>query len=233
MTALGGGSMPLAGGDLGPWLAVVLLGGFHGLNPAMGWLVAVWRGTQGRGVPTILGSIGLVAIGHALAVGAFVALFALGETAVPVELLRVAVAVVLVGAGGLALARRLHVRWVGMRIGRRALVAWSFLVSAAHGAGLMLVAVMATAPTTAATAATVGGTMAFFCPIPLPASVSPVIGGVAAVAVHALAMLAVMGVVAIGVHRVLGVGILRTAWLDVDRVWAVALLAAGALMLLG
>jgi hypothetical protein len=32
---------------------------------------------------------------------------------------------------------------------------------------------------------------------------------------------------------VLGVGILRTAWLDVDRVWAVALLAAGALMLLG
>jgi hypothetical protein len=230
VTALGGGSMPLAGGDLGPWLAVVLLGGFHGLNPAMGWLVAVWRGTQGRGVPTILGSLGLVAIGHALAVGAFVGLFALGETAVPVELLRVVVAVVLVGAGGLALARRLHVRWVGMRIGRRALVAWSFLVSAAHGAGLMLVAVMAAAPATVATA---GGTMAFFCPIPVPSSVSPVIGGVAAVSVHALAMLAVMGVVAIGVHRVLGVGILRTAWLDVDRVWAVALLAAGALMLLG
>ena len=35
-----------------------------------------------------------------------------------------------------------HPRWVGMRVGPRELVLWSFLMASAHGAGLMLVPVL-------------------------------------------------------------------------------------------
>src|SRR5207244_1388583 len=37
---------------------------------------------------------------------------------------------------------RSHPRWVGMRVTPRDLVVWSFLMSSAHGAGLMLVPVL-------------------------------------------------------------------------------------------
>ena len=30
--------------DLSPWLVLIALGAFHGLNPAMGWLFAVALG---------------------------------------------------------------------------------------------------------------------------------------------------------------------------------------------
>jgi hypothetical protein len=42
-------------------------------------------------------------------------------------------------AGYKVLSRFRHPRWVGMRVGSRDLVAWSFLMAMAHGAGLMLV----------------------------------------------------------------------------------------------
>jgi hypothetical protein len=39
-----------------------------------------------------------------------------------------------------------HPRWVGMRVGPRDLVLWSFLMSSAHGAGLMLVPMLLRLP---------------------------------------------------------------------------------------
>ena len=41
-----------------------------------------------------------------------------------------------------AATRFRHPRWVGMRVGPRELVFWSFLMASAHGAGLMLVPVL-------------------------------------------------------------------------------------------
>ena len=32
-----------------PWLTLALLGAYHGLNPAMGWLFAVALGVEGKG----------------------------------------------------------------------------------------------------------------------------------------------------------------------------------------
>jgi hypothetical protein len=31
-----------------PWLALIVLGAYHGLNPAMGWLFAVGPGLRGH-----------------------------------------------------------------------------------------------------------------------------------------------------------------------------------------
>src|SRR2546423_15589150 len=47
-----------------PWLALALLGAYHGLNPGMGWLFAVARGLQGGGRGVGLASLVPIAIGH-------------------------------------------------------------------------------------------------------------------------------------------------------------------------
>ena len=65
--------------NLSPWLLLIALGAFHGLNPAMGWLFAVALGLyrQSRGV--VLVSLIPIALGHAAAIAVVVyAVMALG-----------------------------------------------------------------------------------------------------------------------------------------------------------
>jgi hypothetical protein len=54
--------------DLGPWLGVVGLGAFHGLNPAMGWLFAVALGLHRGSRRSVLLALAPIALGHATAV---------------------------------------------------------------------------------------------------------------------------------------------------------------------
>jgi len=163
-----------------------------------------------------------IALGHEASIGLVAALLALAQMVAAAELLRPVSAVVLIGFGIFKLARsRWHPRWVGMRVNARDLVVWSFLMSSAHGAGLMLVPVL------------------LGLPVPAAAADLPTIGlagqtllqDAAAVVVHTAAMLVVMGVVALLVYDKLGVDVLRRAWLNVDLVWAVAVLAAGVVTL--
>jgi hypothetical protein len=53
----------------------------------------------------------------------------------------------------------------------------------------------------------------------------------AAVAVHTLAMFAVMAAVALVVYDRLGLTILKRTWFNVDLVWAGALVVAGGIVL--
>ena len=126
-----------------PWFTLALLGAYHGLNPGMGWLFAVARGLQDRSRTAVLRAFGPIALGHALSVAVVVAVVAASHTVVSSNALR------LTGAGALVffglyklLAPMSHPRWVGMRVNARDLTAWSFLMSTAHGAGLMLVPVV-------------------------------------------------------------------------------------------
>src|SRR5688500_1273247 len=110
-------------------LALVSLGALHGINPGMGWLFAVSLGLQEGRRAAVWGALGPLALGHALAVGAAVALaLAAGLVLSPVEL-RWGMAAALAGVGALHLTRHRHSRWVGMRVGARDLTLWSFLVS--------------------------------------------------------------------------------------------------------
>jgi len=64
-------------------------------------------------------------------------------TVAAAELLRPIGAIGLVAFGVFKLVKpRSHPRWVGLRVSLRDLVVWSFLMSSAHGAGLMLVPVL-------------------------------------------------------------------------------------------
>jgi hypothetical protein len=112
---------------LWPWLTLALLGAYHGLNPAMGWLFAVALGLQERRRAAVLRAFAPIAMGHAVSVGAVVALFGAVQALVDLGVLRLigAVALVIFGLYKL-LAPMSHPRWVGMRVNFRDLTAWSF-----------------------------------------------------------------------------------------------------------
>jgi hypothetical protein len=209
-----------------PWLALGVLGAYHGLNPAMGWLFAVARGLQERKLAAVLQALVPIAVGHELAVGVAVVLVGLAELAAAGALLRAAGALVLVGFGIFKLLRpRWHPRWVGMRVRQRDLVVWSFLMSSAHGAGLMLLPVLLGLPLPAQAEELASHAR------PAGLAGTTLLQDLAAVGVHTLAMLAVMAVVAVVVYTRLGVGVLRKAWINLDALWAAALVLAGVLTL--
>jgi hypothetical protein len=56
--------------------------------------------------------------------------------------------------------------------------------------------------------------------------------GLAILAAHTAAMFLVMGAVALVVYETIGLALLRRAWVNLDLVWGVALVLAGAVMLL-
>jgi hypothetical protein len=207
-----------------PWLALAVLGAYHGLNPAMGWLFAVALGLQEQRRSAVLRALPPIALGHAIAVLLVVLIVGVAGVVVPPDALRYACAVVLILFGLYKLARRRHPRWVGMRVGFGDLTAWSFLMATAHGAGLMLVPVLL-GPSSAGQT---HGAHVHGAASGLPTA----LGDLAVVGLHTLSMLAVMGVVAIVVYEKLGLMILKRAWFNVDLLWAGALIGAGVITLI-
>ena len=129
-------------------LTVAGLGIFHGLNPAMGWLFAVALGLQASSSPgprraAALRALPPIAAGHLLSVGAVAAGFAVTASAVTSRAVTIGAGAVLVGMGLWRLLSQRHFRWVGMKLTPWELGTWSFLMSSVHGAGLMLVPVLA------------------------------------------------------------------------------------------
>jgi hypothetical protein len=207
-----------------PWVALALLGAYHGLNPGMGWLFAVGLGLQERSRRAVVAALLPIAVGHELSVA--VVVLALGglEATAPAVAVRALGAVALIGVGAWKLLRpNRHPRWVGFRVSRPQLARWSFLMSSAHGAGLMLVPVLVGLPVAAAEDGPLHGSAL----LASGEGASALAAGAAAVTVHSLAMLAVMGLVAVVVYEKVGLGILRKGWVNVDMIWAGALVAAG------
>lgn len=210
--------------NLGPWLAVIGFGAYHGLNPGMGWLFALSMGLQQRSERAIWVSFLPIAAGHAASIGLVALLIVAGAQLIPMNALQVVTSLLLLGFGLYKIARyHRHPRWVGMKVNMFDLTWWSFLMAVAHGAGLMI------APALTAIAAT---NMPAEHHHPMAASTGT--GGVfLGVAAHTLAMLAVMAMVAWLVYRYLGLNVLRQRWINFDLIWALALLVVGAVSLLG
>ncbi|TMD13401.1 MAG: hypothetical protein E6J00_08440 [Chloroflexi bacterium] len=201
-----------------PWGVLVLLGAYHGLNPGMGWLFAVARGLQERRRAALWQSFLPIAIGHEAAIGAVVVLVAFAQLVIAPQALRAGGAGLLLAFAGYRIYRQqAHPRGFGMRVGLRGLFGWSFLMSSAHGAGLMLVPILLSLPPSGANQDL--GLVAY------AAGLSPWEGLLAAT-LHTAALLAVMALVAVVVYERYGVAFLRRAWLNVDLIWTIALLGA-------
>jgi hypothetical protein len=196
------------------WTIVALLGTYHGLNPAMGWLLAAALGLQERRASAVLRALPPIALGHAASVALVLSVVWAAELLIPADILRWIGATVLLGYATLLLVRRTHPRRVGMRLGARGLVAWSFVMALAHGAGLMLLpAVLGSGAAHAHGQHGDGST------------------GLALLVVHSASMFVTMTALALVAFRLSGVGLLRRVWIDTDAVWAVALATSGIVVL--
>lgn len=203
---------------LGSWLAFVLLGVYHGINPGMGWLFAVALGLQERIRRAVWGALAPMALGHLGSVALLIAVLIGLRLQLSGWLLRGLAAAVLIGFGLYRLLRTRHPRWVGLQVGFRDLVLWSFWMATGHGAGLMLVPVLLGSPSFGEHShgvPTAGLTFAV------------VVAGL-----HTAAYLGTTGLVAWVVYTYVGVAFLRRAWINLDVLWALVLVLAGLLTLL-
>jgi hypothetical protein len=215
-----------------PWFSLLALGAFHGLNPAMGWLFAVALGLQERRLRPVIIALGPIALGHALAIGLAALVVGMIGLVVPQRLLLALGGAVLLGFAGYKIATRFrHPRWVGMRVGARELVLWSFLMASAHGAGLILVPVLVGVRGEGISSALAHAEhLGHAGHHPAPAG-DALLPALAAVGLHSAAMLAVAGAVAVIVYQKLGVEVLRRAWVNLDLIWVGALAVVGGIAL--
>ena len=207
------------------WQAMVLLGAYHGINPGMGWLFAVALGMQHGSARGVWRALPPIALGHAASVGMVLVTAALAGLVLPLEMLRLLVALTLTTLGLYRLWRHRHPRFGGMQVGFRDLTVWSFLMASAHGAGFMVLPFVMPSP--AAITASGHDHAAHM------AAMHTAVGTAnwTAVAIHTLAYLVVMALTAWVVYRKLGLSLLRSAWINMDWLWAGALVVTGIVVL--
>jgi glycopeptide antibiotics resistance protein len=205
------------------WLAVVASGVYHGLNPAMGWPLAVSNALMQRRAQALLVALLYLAAGHVLAILLMMLPFAMLASVLAWQRqMQIGASVLVIGFGFVLLMRRRHPR-VLARIPPSRLALWSFAVAIAHGAGLMLVPIylglcraddLDSAHQAAQTLIETSLRMAL--------SVS---------AVHAAAMTTAGGVLAWLVYRYLGLRFVSRSWFNLDAVWASSLILVGGVSL--
>jgi hypothetical protein len=123
----------------GLWLAVVASGLYHGVNPAMGWPLAVANGLMERNARALLAALLYLASGHVLAMFVVMVPFAMLAILLAWEReIQLGASVLVIGFGAYLMTWRRHPRALA-RIPPSRLALWSFAVAIAHGAGLMLV----------------------------------------------------------------------------------------------
>src|SRR5947199_3409473 len=121
------------------WLAVVASGLYHGVNPGMGWPLAVSAGLMERSSRALVAALWPLWVGHLLAMLLVLLPFALLVTLVEWQRqIQIGASLLVIGFGIFRFADRRHPR-VLARIRPTQLGLWSFAVAIAHGAGLMLV----------------------------------------------------------------------------------------------
>jgi hypothetical protein len=199
------------------WVTLAVLGVYHGINPAMGWLFAVSRGMQEKSRRAVLRSLLPIAIGHEASIALVAVLVLLLSTSTDPMELRIGAAAVLIGFGIFRFIKpRAHFRWTTMRVSDRELGVWSFLMSTAHGAGLMVAPVIL-------------GLQASHNhdDMKMLSEGGPIDIAAVGIFVHVAAMIVVMGAIAFFVYERIGLQVLRKAWLNTEQVWAGAFVLAG------
>jgi hypothetical protein len=194
-----------------PWLSLIGLGAFHGLNPAMGWLFSVGLGLQHKSRAKVLWSLLPIAFGHALSIAVAVATVVILRDRLDVQRLQWPAALILIAFGIYRLAGRHRPPRASMQTGFFDLALWSFLLATGHGAGLMLMPVLLHMPDGQHIHPPMHGA----------------VNGALAAMIHTAAMLTTTGLIALLVYDWIGLGFLRRGWINFDWVWSFALIAAG------
>ena len=214
------------------WLTIVAIGLYHGLNPAMGWPLAVANGMAARRTRAVFATVLPLGGGHFAAMAVVLVPFAwLSWYLEWSRSIRIGAGALVVLFGIFKLLERRHPRALA-RIHPTRLAWWSFLMATAHGAGLMLLPFMlglcVTAPAATDASHSAGLLESGHATIMSYLARSNVSVAVSVAAVHTLAMMLAGLGMAWAVYRYLGLRFLRRAWLNLDVVWGVSLTGAGA-----
>jgi hypothetical protein len=205
------------------WWAVVAAGIYHGVNPGMGWPLAVSSALMARRQSSLYKALLALGLGHLLAMAAILFPFSvLVWLAAWQREIQIGAAFLVIGLGIYLLINRRHPRFLA-RVPPSRLALWSFLVAMAHGAGLMLVPIYLGICRTVETNAG-------------HAAAQDIMTGTAGLAltvalVHTAAMMLSGGALALGVYRWLGLKFLQKSWFNLDLVWAGSLVLVGILAL--
>jgi len=216
----------LSEGDWAPaglWLAVVASGLYHGMNPGMGWPLAVSAGLMERSARALLAALGPLAVGHFLAMLVVMLPFALLAALIEWQRqIQIGASLLLIMFGIFRLVNPRHPRALA-RIPPTQLGLWSFAVAVAHGAGFMLVPIYLGLCRTAdlgsgheAAGALISGNLAMALLVSL---------------VHGAAMITAGGVFAWLVYYYLGLNFVSRSWFNLDVTWALSLVLVGAISL--
>ena len=205
----------------GLWLAVVASGLYHGVNPGMGWPLAVSAGLMEKSQRALFLTLWPLSVGHLLAILVmllpFALLLALAQWQREIQ---AAAALLVIGYGVFLLLRRRHPRALA-RISPTQLGLWSFAIAIAHGAGLMLVPLYLGLCGTPAHGHETAGPL-----------VEANLGMAMLVAVvHVVATIAAGGCLAWLVYRYLGLKFVSRSWFNLDTSWAASLVLVGAVAL--
>jgi len=212
-----------------PWVPLILLGAYHGLNPGMGWLFALARGLQEKSRAALLQALVPIALGHAIAITVALFILQVAQTVLPLGAVKIAVAAILFGLGLYRITRARHPRGGGMRAGWWQLSFWSFLMASSHGAGLMLIPVLLAHP---------GQPISHHMAVPSPADTLSAHSSsflLVAVLVHTASLLVMAGALAILFYQAYdryGLSLLQKTWFNFDLLWALALFVAATAALL-
>lgn len=203
------------------WGAVLLSGVYHGVNPGMGWPLAVSAALMERRRRAMGPALAALALGHFLSMTAILLPFSLMGALVTWETqIRLGAGALVVLMGLYLLVNRRHPRFLA-RVRPSRLALWSFLAALAHGAGLMLVPIyLGLCDLTPATGEGHEAAQTL-----LAQNMGTAFGVALA---HTAAMTCAGGVIALGVHLWLGLRFLSRSWFNLDRVWALSLVLVGA-----
>jgi len=207
----------------GLWLAVVASGLFHGVNPGMGWPLAVSAGLMEKSSRALVAALWPLTVGHLLAMLLVLLPFALLVTLVEWQRqIQIGASLLVIGFGIFRLLNRRHPRALA-RIRPTQLGLWSFAVAIAHGAGLMLVPIylgLCRASDLDKGHQAAGALINFNLGMAVLASV-----------VHSASMIAAGGLSAWLVYRYLGLKFMQRSWFNLETTWAVSLILVGAIAL--
>jgi hypothetical protein len=205
------------------WLAVVASGLYHGVNPGMGWPLAVSAGLMERSARALVMALWPLTVGHLLAMLLIILPFALLITLLQwQQQIQIGAGLLVIGFGVFRLVNRRHPRMLA-RIRPTQLGFWSFVVAIAHGAGLMLLPIYLGLCRASdldrgheAAGALINANLAM---------------AVLVSAVHSVAMIIAGGSLAWLVYRYLGLKFVARSWFNLDATWAFSLILVGALSL--
>lgn len=201
------------------WGAVIFSGLYHGINPGMGWPLAVSSALMERNHRALPKALLMLAAGHFLAMIAILLPFSLMIFLVQWELqIRLAASALVVAMGIYLLINRRHPKFLA-RVHPARLTLWSFLAAMAHGAGLMLV------PIYLGICAIEPSDTGHLAAQALMSNNIVTVFSVAAV--HTLSMTLAGGLIAVIIYFWLGLKFLSRTWFNLDLVWALSLIVVG------